>query len=61
MTCAHCGRDDHSERAHRDPEAALAAGDEALARGERNVAMLWYRVATKLARSSSRELRGLRG
>lgn len=61
MTCQHCGRNDHTERAHRDPEAALDAGDEALANGDRHQAMLWYRVATKLARQQARYSRGMRG
>lgn len=60
MTCEHCGRTDHSARAHADPAAALEAGDEALTRGEKTLAMFWYRVATKLARASARELRGIR-
>ncbi len=61
MTCEHCGRADHTAKAHHDPEAALIAGDEALANGDRTGAMLWYRVATKLARQQTRYSRGMRG
>ena len=60
MTCEHCGRADHSAKAHHDPAAALEAGDDALANGDRTQALLWYRVATKLARQQARYSRGMR-
>lgn len=61
MTCPHCKRNDHDARAHTDPVAALEAGDEALANGDRNAALVLYYLSAKLSRKRARELRGLRG
>lgn len=57
--CAACGRTDHPERAHYDPKAAIRAAEDAAARGESQIAGLWYEVATKLANAQRRELRGI--
>ena len=61
MTCEHCGRNDHQAIAHRDPEAAFAAGEDAEARGDISLAMAWFVIAKNLAKRQYRELRGLRG